>query len=202
MAPFIGIKRSTSCCTRCAGCEGVDMTERIRTALLMLAVLTVLTGIVYPARDNGTRAAPLPRTSRAGASSRTGRIVGSTPDRPGVHRSPVLLGKALGDPEPPLQRGDLVGLQPRTPQPRACRGGRRRIGCSARTAGDDAGRAVPVDLVDSLRQRTRPAHQPRGGPLPGASGRARARDRRGWGPAIGSAVTSRGGSLVSSVSRA
>ena len=117
-----------------SGLRSTAMTKILLQSLLVLLVLTVLTGIVYPLLVTGI-AQLCCRAQAEGsliARARTAGRLGA--DRPAVRSSDVLLAAPVGDHAATLQRRVLQRLEPRADQPGAARCRRRRASqrCSRR----------------------------------------------------------------------
>jgi K+-transporting ATPase ATPase C chain len=77
------------------------MREQVKTAILMLTVLTVLTGIVYPLAFTGLAHILFPRQAEGSLIERDGRVVGST-----------LIGQPFKDPGHFWSRPSATSPQP------------------------------------------------------------------------------------------
>ena len=94
------------------------MIREIRQALVVFALLTVVTGVLYPGLVTLVARVAFPGEADGSAvdAGRAHRRLGVA--RPVVQRSPVFLGQALGDRATAQQRRRLFGLEPRGDQPR------------------------------------------------------------------------------------
>ena len=123
------------------------MIREIRTALLMLLTLTVLTGIVYPLIVTGLGQALFPRQASGSVISTGGRAIGSS-----------LIGQSFTDPRyfwgrpsatsPPYNAAASAGSNLGPTNPALLDSARARI---ARLQHADPGNSdpIPVDLVTS-----------------------------------------------------
>ena len=154
--------------------------KQVRSALLMLLVLTVLTGVVYPLAVTGDRAGrSSPRRRTAASSSRDGKLVGS-----------ALIGQPFDDPRYFWSRPSATSptgyngaassgsnLGPLNP----ALGGRGQGDASTRCARPipSTGRPVPVDLVTASGSGLDPHVSPAGARYQVARVARRARPRSG-----------------------
>ena len=157
----------------------------------IIVVMTVLTGLVYPARRHRHRAGRCSRRRRTGrCSTVNGKVVGSRADRPELHQARVLPPAAVGG-RRRLRRAALERIELRSDEPEAHR------------PREGLGRAVPqgesgLHWADSgrrgdrVRQRARSAHQP---------GQRRRFRSRAW-PRRAASSPTRCAALVAAVDRA
>ncbi len=123
------------------------MTAQLRPAIVSLVLLSVITGLAYPAVVTAIAQVVFPHQANGSLIVKDGKAVGST-----------LIGQPFDDPKyfwgrpsatspVPVQRGRLVGLEPGPDEPGADRSGAGAA--STRSAAADPGNAapVPVDLV-------------------------------------------------------
>ena len=152
------------------------MVREIRSALVVFAVLTVVTGVLYPGVTTliGALAFGEPGERQRDRGGRPrGRVAA---DRTAVLGRAVLLEPAVGDRPDAVQRRGLERLESGPDQSRARGGGarpRRRV--ASRGPGQYA--AGARGSRDGVRQRARSAHLPGRGGIPGRARRARARHR-------------------------
>ena len=186
------------------------MLKQIRPAIVMIVVMTVITGLAYPLAMTGIAQVVFPASGqwqpdRAG---RQGDRLGA--DRPELHRRDKYFhGRPSAttepDPKDPTKTdpGALCRRQFRRLESRADREGADRPGegrCG-QAAGRESRRAGAGRSGDHLGQRARPRHHAGGGAVPGAARRQGARPARGPGAPAGRRHTSRAASSASSASR-
>ena len=108
------------------------MLRELRPALIVFGALTLVTGVVYPARRHARRAArvPEPGDRQRHRARRPGRRLAAA--RPAVLVAAVFLEPAVGDGADAVQRRRLERLEPGPLEPRA---GRGRRGAHRRAAG-------------------------------------------------------------------
>lgn len=121
------------------------MRSELRPALLMLLVLTVLTGVLYPLAVTGIARVAFPRQAAGGLIVRDGRVVGSS-----------LIGQAFSEPRyfwgrlsataPAYHGGASSGSNYGPLHPALADAARARID-ALHAADPSAGARVPVDLV-------------------------------------------------------
>ena len=148
------------------------MIRQIRSAVMCLLVLTLLTGVAYPLLVTGVAQTLFPRQARGSLIVEDSQIVGSGADRSVVRRAGLLLGPLIGH----FARS-VYGVQCREIdrlvrlQFRSAESGldRRREGADRRACAGRSRqrRADSRRLDDRLRQRLGSARQPRGRLLPG-----------------------------------
>ena len=102
------------------------MLKQLRPALVMILVLTAITGLALPPRHHRPRpgAVPGPGQRQPDRARRPGRRLRA--DRPELHRPALLPRPPLGDGARALQCGDLGRLEPRPDQRRPDRAGAAR----------------------------------------------------------------------------
>ena len=150
------------------------MLKEFKPAFVMLLGLTVVTGVAYPLLVTGIAQGLFPDAANGSLIERDGKPVGSE-----------LVGQPFSDPKyfwsrpsatrpRPLQRGSLQRQQSRAAESGAGRSGQgaHRSPESRRPQPD---RTDPGRPGHRLRQRPRPAHQPRRRRLAGATHRSPAR---------------------------
>ncbi len=157
------------------------MLAEFRPALVLLGAFTLLTGVAYPAVVTLGARALFPRQAEGSLIRDGDTIRGSDAHRAAVQRRRLLLEPAVGH-RTRLQRGRLIGIQPRTHQPGPCPGGDRSRRRAARGRpvehGAGAGRSR-----HRVGQRARSAYHAGGGGISGRARRARPQPLRGTGPA-------------------
>ncbi len=152
-----------------------SMLTDIRRAVTMLAVMTLITGLVYPLVVTGISSAAFPGKARGSLIEREGKAVGS-----------VLIGQPFSDPKHfwsrpsatgpvPYNAGASSGSNQGPLNPALYDAVAARVK-ALRDADPDKHGAGAGRSGDRLRQRARSAHQPGGGRLPGQSRVARVRE--------------------------
>ena len=71
--------------------------KEIRPAILMLILFTVICGGIYPAVVTGIAQAVFPKQANGSLiTGKSGKELGSSPDRPALFRPKILLAASLG----------------------------------------------------------------------------------------------------------
>ncbi len=101
------------------------MHQILRPALIVFALLTLLTGVVYPAIVGAIGAVAFPDQARGSVIERDGKAVGSALLGQPFTIATLLLESAVGDSDTRLQRRSLERQQPGPDEPGARRSSRR-----------------------------------------------------------------------------
>ena len=88
------------------------MFSQLRPAIMVLVLLTLVTGVAYPLLVTGIAQAIFPFQAQGSLVVKDGKVVGLGAHRPALRRPQVLLEPSVG--HQPLRRqcGRLVRLQP------------------------------------------------------------------------------------------
>ena len=123
------------------------MIRELRPALLVFALLTLVTGVVYPGSSRVVGQLAFPSQANGSLIERDGRAVGSRLLGQPFSSAAVLLEPAVGDGADALQRRRVERLEPGAAESRA--GSRRSRSASRRCAPPIPATTapVPVDLV-------------------------------------------------------
>ena len=118
--------------------------RQLRPAFILVALLTLLTGVIYPLAVTGVAQSLFPDQANGSLIVKDGKVVGSRADRPAVQRSQVFLESSLGHRPLCLQRRPSAGSN-LGPLNQACRKRRQR---SRRQPQDRRSRSRPLPAVD------------------------------------------------------
>lgn len=100
----------------------MTMSRLLRNAVVMLLLMTVVTGIAYPLAVTGVAKLLFPSQANGSLIVKDGRHRLDV-DRPILHRAEVLLGPPVGNRAPGQQRYGIERFQPGSDQSRAYRCG-------------------------------------------------------------------------------
>ena len=122
------------------------MLAHLRPAIVTLILLSVVTGLAYPALVTVIAQIVFPAPGQWQPDRQGRQDGGLGAHRPALRRSQVFLESPVGDEPVRIQRGRLVGLEPQPDESGPHRGGQ---GSRGRPAGGRPGNTapVPVDLV-------------------------------------------------------
>ena len=185
------------------------MLKQIRPAIVMIVVMTVITGLVYPLGMTGIAQLVFPHQANGSLIEKDGKVDRLRADRPELHRRQIFPRPAVGDDRArsegsdqdhpgALCRRQFGRLEPR---PDLQGADRPREGRCRQAEGGEPAAPVPVDLVTTSASGLDPDITPGRRLLPGAAGRQGARPARGPGAPAGRRHTSRAASSASSASR-
>ena len=160
------------------------MLAQLRPAVMVLVLLTLVTGVAYPLLVDGHRPGglPVPGAGQPGRQGRQGRRLGA--HRPALRRPKYFWSRPSATAARSADNaGASSGSNLSPDESRSDQGGpgARVTRCALPTPATP--RPVPVDLVTGVGQRPRPAHQPRRGALPGRARGARPQARPDGGAA-------------------
>ena len=142
------------------------MLQQLRTSIVVLALLTLLTGVVYPGLVTAIAQLAFPHQANGSILQIDGKAVGSEFDRSAVLAAGILLGTAFGHGSVPYNAAASSGSNFGPLHPALVKNAKARIEALASRGspgGVDSGRSG-----HRFRQRSGPAHQPGGRRSPGA----------------------------------
>ena len=73
------------------------MLREIRPAIMILVLLTLITGLVYPLAITAIAGAIFPKQAQGSLVERDGKVIGSILDRSGIQGGQIFSWQALGD---------------------------------------------------------------------------------------------------------
>ena len=211
IVPFIGIKLIDMLRLRHRpGLKDFPMLKQIRPAIVMIVVMTIITGLAYPLAMTGIAAGAVPASGeRQPDHGKDGKVIGSELIGQNFTVGKVFPWPPVGDDRARSEGSDEDGgdavrrrqfrrLQPRPDLEGA--GGSREGRCREARQGEPQ-HADPGRPGDDLGERARPRHHAGGGAVPGAARRQGARRAGGQGARAGRRQYRRAGCSASSASR-
>ena len=155
------------------------MLRQIRPAIMMIIVMTAITGLIYPLGMTGLAQLIFPHQANGSLIERDGKVIGSSLIGQNFTSDKYFHGRpsATTEPDPkdptktvpvPYAADNSVGSN-LGPTNQALID--RVKSDAANLAKENPGTLIPVDLVTTSAQRPRPRHNPGRRPLPGAARR-------------------------------
>jgi potassium-transporting ATPase KdpC subunit len=122
------------------------MLSQLRASLIMLALMTITTGIAYPLLVTGVAQAAFPRQANGSLISRGGKVVGSALIGQQFSERKYFWGRLSATTPAPYNAGSSTGSNLGPGNPALIDAVKARIS-ALRAAAPEASGAVPVDLV-------------------------------------------------------
>ena len=197
----------------CSASGGRTMTSMLRPALVLFVLLSVITGVVYPLAITGIAQVVFPHQANGSLIARDGKAVGSSLSARSSAIPKYFWGRLSATSPVPYtafnadkstgSSGLATSARPTRTSSRTLKARIDALKAADAAAGYHARPASgPGRSGDRLRQRPGPAHQPRGGGVPGRPRRQGPRPGREPRPRAGRAAHARPASSASSASRA